>query len=183
MTPASRPPDRGYRYVGPGELRALVRPGGEGRCVRSAADLHDWLRAAAPGERAEPFTYVVDGAGVLRLAPRRSEHVACAAGGPVLAAGEMGFREESGQWRVDAVSNQSTGYCPDTGSWADLAAALDTAGIAHPAGFTHPVVFRRCPGCREVNIVREGDFVCLFCDAELPRTWNVDGDRAPADRP
>ncbi|WP_285547990.1 hypothetical protein [Streptomyces lavendulae] len=160
----------------------LVGPGGAGRPIRSAADLRDWLCAAPPGERAEPFTYVVDGAAVLRLAPRRSEHVACAGGGPVPAAGEMGFREESGRWRVDAVSNQSTGYCPDTASWPDVAAALTAAGIAHPAGFTHPVVFRRRTRCREVNIVREGDFTCVFCDADLPRAWNVDGDRKPADR-
>lgn len=76
---------------------------------------------------------------------------------------------------VAEVSNQSTGYCPDAASWPSVAAALDGAGVVHPGCFTHEVVFRRCPGCDEVNIVREGDFVCVFCDMPLPGHWNVDG--------
>lgn len=114
-------------------------------------------------------------AGVLRLAPRQSEHVVCAGGGPVLGAGEMSFREESGQWVVAEVSNQSTGFCPDISSWSAVAKALDSAGIEHPSGFTHEVVFRRCPSCSQLNIVREEDFICVFCDEDLPREWNVDG--------
>ncbi|MEV7443173.1 hypothetical protein AB0O22_18890 [Streptomyces sp. NPDC091204] len=167
---------RRYRYVGPTELRALVRPGSEGRRIRSAADFDAWASVSArtPTEPAEPFTFVVDTAGVLRLAPRRSEHVACAGGLPVLGAGEIGFRRESGRWAVREVSNQSTGYCPDPGSWPAVADALDAAGLAHPPGFTHEFVFRRCPACRELNIVREDDFVCVFCDGALPRQWNVD---------
>jgi hypothetical protein len=124
---------------------------------------------------AEPFTYVVDATGVLRLAPRRSEHVACAGGEAVLGAGEITFREESGRWTVDEVTNQSTGYCPDVSSWPAVAAALDRVGVPRPPGFTYEVVFRRCPGCREVSIVREEDFVCVFCDEVLPSEWNVDG--------
>jgi len=164
-----------YRYVGPADLRALVRPGGEGRCIRSAADVNDWASALDPAELAEPCTFVVDAAGVLRVAPRRSEHVVCAGGGTVLSAGELSFRDESGQWVVAEVSNQSTGYCPDVSSWPAVAGALDSAGIKHPSGFTHEVVFRRCLACGQLNIVREEDFVCVFCDEELPREWNVDG--------
>ncbi|MCM1967851.1 MULTISPECIES: hypothetical protein [unclassified Streptomyces] len=164
--------------MGPPDLRALVRPEAEGRRIHSAADLADWASALAAVELAEPFTFVIDPAGVLRLAPRRSEHVVCAGGGPVLGAGEMRFREESGQWVVAETSNQSTGYCPDTSSWAAVAKALDAAGIEHPPGFTHEVVFRRCPSCSELNIVREEDFVCVFCDGDLPQEWNVDGSAA-----
>ncbi|MER5762849.1 hypothetical protein [Streptomyces sp. NPDC002082] len=160
--------------MGPPDLRALVRPEAEGRRIHSAADLEDWASALAAVELAEPFTFVIDPAGVLRLAPRRSEHVVCAGGGPVLGAGEMRFREESGQWVVAETSNQSTGYCPDTSSWAAVAKALDAAGIEHPPGFTHEVVFRRCPSCGELNIVREEDFVCVFCDGDLPQEWNAD---------
>ncbi|MGW6981770.1 hypothetical protein ACWGE1_20380 [Streptomyces sp. NPDC054932] len=162
----------GYEYVGPPELRALVRPGVAGRSIRSVADFEDWATATA--ELTEPFTFVVDSGGVLRLAPRRSEHVVCAGGGPVLSAGEMSFAREPGGWAVRTVSNQSTGYCPDAGSWPAVAAALDAAGIGHPSGFTHEVVFRRCPACSRLNIVREGDFFCVFCDGALPREWNVD---------
>ncbi|MFJ8847498.1 hypothetical protein ACIRFF_31885 [Streptomyces cyaneofuscatus] len=162
-----------YPYVGPAELRELVRAGGEGRSIRSAADFGEWVSALALDELAEPFTFVVDGGGVLRLAPRRSEHVVCAGGGEVLSAGEMSFREESGRWVVEEVSNQSTGYCPDVSSWPAVAEALDGIGIHRPSGFTHEVVFRRCHFCRELSIVREMDFVCVFCGEDLPRERNV----------
>ncbi|MFD9338867.1 hypothetical protein ACFWBF_31430 [Streptomyces sp. NPDC060028] len=168
-------PGSSYRYVGPPDLRALVRPEAEGRSIRSATDFDDWASALTEADLAEPFTFVIDSAGVLRLAPRRSEHVVCAGGGPVLSAGEMSFRKEPGRWVVGEVSNQSTGYCPDVSSWPAVAKALDAAGIERPWGFTHEVVFRRCPACGELNIVREEHFVCVFCDEELPREWNVDG--------
>ncbi|MGW9303529.1 hypothetical protein ACWHA3_22270 [Streptomyces cyaneofuscatus] len=157
--------------MGPAELKELVRAGGEGRSIRSAADFDEWVSALTLDELAEPFTFVVDGDGVLRLAPRRSEHVVCAGGGEVLSAGEMSFREESGRWAVEEVSNQSTGYCPDISSWPAVAEALDLIGMHRPP--THEVVFRRCHSCRELNIVREKDFVCVFCGEDLPREWNV----------
>nr|WTB32323.1 hypothetical protein OG781_25135 [Streptomyces sp. NBC_00830] len=163
-----------YRYVGPAALRGLVRADGGGQRMRSPGDFAEWVLARADEELSEPFTFVVDSAGVLRLASRRSEHVVCAGGEAVLGAGEISFREESGRWAVDEVSNQSTGYCPDVSSWRAVAEALDLAGIAHSSGFTHEVVFRRCPSCRQLSIVREEDFVCVFCDEPLPREWNVD---------
>lgn len=166
-----------YRYVGPADLKTLVRPGSQGRKMRSSADFDEWVSARTVQELAEPFTYVVDASGVLRLAPRRSEHLVCAGGEVVLSAGEVSFREESGRWAVDEISNQSTGYCPDVSSWPAVAEALDRAGIVCPPGFTHEVVFRRCLACRQLNIVREEDFVCVFCDEALPRQWNVDGPR------
>ncbi|GAA4583888.1 hypothetical protein GCM10023194_22370 [Planotetraspora phitsanulokensis] len=165
---------RTYRYVGPADLRVLVRPGGEGRAISSSTDLDEWVSQRPPAEREEAFTFVVDVDGVLRLAPRRSEHVVCAGGGRVLSAGEISFRHDMGRWLVDEVSNQSTGYCPDVSSWPAVAEALEHAGIEHPAAFTLPVVFRRCPDCREHNIVREDDFVCVFCGSDLPHDWNVD---------
>jgi uncharacterized Zn finger protein (UPF0148 family) len=33
-------------------------------------------------------------------------------------------------------------------------------------------VFRRCGACGERNLVKDGDFACAICGAELPRTWN-----------
>ncbi|GAB3963622.1 hypothetical protein GCM10029978_022100 [Actinoallomurus acanthiterrae] len=164
-----------YRYVGPADLLATVRPGGEGRAIRSLDDLAAWSSNRGDAELDEPFTYVVDLSGTLRLAPRRSEHVACAGGVPVLGAGEVMFRRERGRWVVDEISNQSTGYCPDVTSWPAVRDALDQAGLAHPGSFTHPVIFRRCPACHERNIVRDDDFHCAFCDTELPATWNITG--------
>lgn len=165
---------RSYRYVGPADVKAAVRPGGEGRLIASAADFEAWAAGRPAAELTEPFTFVVDLEGVLRLAPRRSEHVACAGGGAVLSAGEIGFFRGAGRWAVDYVSNQSTGYCPDLASWPAVARALDRAGLHRPDGFLHEVVFRRCPDCQEHNIVREDDHVCVFCGGDLPEAWNVD---------
>lgn len=127
-----------YAYVGPPDLPARVASTHRGAPIVTATDpfLDD----------DEPFTFVVDLTGTLRLAPRRSEHVACAGGEPVLSAGEITFRRgRDGRWEATEVSNQSTGYCPDTASWPAVAAALDRAGLAHPGGFTDVFVFRHCP--------------------------------------
>lgn len=148
---------------------------GDGGCrISSAADFGGWIGERSVAELAEPFTFVVGTDGVLRLAPRRSEHVACAGGDEVLSAGEISFMREAGRWSVGEVSNQSTGYCPDVTSWTEVACALDDVELGRPSGFTHEVVFRRCPDCQEHNIVREDDFVCVFCGSDLPAAWNVD---------
>ncbi|MCJ0871613.1 hypothetical protein [Streptomyces sp. AP-93] len=161
-----------FRYTGPPELAEAVRPEARGRAVRTAADLE--------GDPGEPHTYVVDASGVLRIAPRRSEHVACAGGAPVRAAGEISFtRDPATGWTAVEVSNLSTGYCPDLTAWPAVAAALDRADIRHPAAFTHAVVFRRCSSCGECNVVRDDWFVCVFCDSELPPQWNVDAGPGP----
>ncbi len=138
------------------------------------ADFGSWIAERSAAELAEPFTFVVGMDGVLRLAPRRSEHVACAGGDMVLSAGEISFIREADRWAVSEVSNQSTGYCPDISSWPEVARALDELELGRPSGFTHEVVFRRCPDCHEQNIVREDDFVCVFCGSDLPAVWNMD---------
>ncbi|MGQ4382611.1 DUF5959 family protein [Streptomyces sp. SAS_270] len=162
-----------YAYVGPAEIAASVRHG-TGTLVRSPADLERFLSGRPDDERPEPFTFVVDRSGTLRLAPRRSEHVACADGEAVRAAGEVGFALLRQGWTADYLSNQSTGYCPDpVESWPAVVAALHRAGIAHGPGFTHPLVHRRCPACGEWNSVRDAHFVCVFCDADLPVATRV----------
>ncbi|MDH6492352.1 hypothetical protein [Streptomyces sp. SAI-127] len=166
-------PSRVHGYVGPPELRSTVRPDSKGRIIRSAADLDTWLSGREAAEASEPFTFVVALDGLLRLAARRSEHVACAGGADVTAAGEMGFARRAGRWAVDEVTNHSTGYCPDLDSWQAVGRALDRAGVEHPGRFTHEVVFRRCEECGERSIVREADFVCVFCGSELPVEWNA----------
>ncbi|MFB7313143.1 hypothetical protein [Streptomyces sp. NPDC056192] len=163
-----------YRYVGPVELKAAVRPDAGGCRISSAAEFGGWIAERSAAELAEPFTFVVGTDGVLRLAPRRSEHVACAGRAMVLSAGEISFMRETDRWAVSEVSNQSTGYCPDVSSWSEVARALDDVELGRPSGFTHEVVFRRCPTCQEHNIVREDDFVCVFCGSDLPAVWNVD---------
>ncbi|MDZ5446718.1 hypothetical protein U2F26_29015 [Micromonospora sp. 4G57] len=147
---------------------ASVADAPEGWPIRSLVDLGTYLTAADPRDRDEPFTYVIDPSGTLRLAPRRSEHVACAGRGEVLGAGEIAFAGERDGWVVTEVSNQSTGYCPDPTSWVAVAGALDRADIDRPEGFTEAVVFRRCLDCGERNLVRDDDYICALCGAELP---------------
>ncbi|WP_307844590.1 hypothetical protein [Actinospica acidithermotolerans] len=166
--------ERSYEYVGPGDLLRLVRPEAVGEVVESIADFTAWVARTPSVELDEPFTYVVDLSGYIRLAARRSEHVACAAGQRVMAAGEIAFDKRSSEgWTVSRVSNQSTGYCPDLSSWDAVASALDRIGLSHPPAFTEQVVFRRCPACAELNVVKDGFFACAFCDSDLPPSWNV----------
>jgi hypothetical protein len=166
------PVGRVYRYVGGAEL-ALRQGPASGAPIASRSDLDHWLGGQDRRDLREPFTFVVDLEGRLRLAPRRTEHVACAGGGHVLAAGEISWvPDDENEWTVGEVSNQSTGYCPDPDCWDALAAALDRAGLRHPGRFTHPVTFRRCEACGQRNIVRDAVFACAVCDAQLPAQWN-----------
>lgn len=158
---------RRYRYIGPAGIRERER-GEPGAVIRGRAALAAWLRAHPDGAR-EGATYVVDVAGDLRVAPRRSEHIDCAGGGEVLAAGEIRFTRAG---EVAAVTNLSTGYCPDPECWPAVAAALAGAGVAAPAGFDCAFVYRRCPRCGQTNVIKEEWFVCACCDCELPRAWN-----------
>jgi len=71
---------------------------------------------------------------------------------------------------------QETRYCPEPESWPAVAAALDKAGIPHPNGFTCAFLFRLCENCGQTNIVKEGDFTCAACGAELKQEWNFSHD-------
>ncbi len=117
-------------------------------------------------------TFVVDEAGFLRVAARRSEHVACAGGGPVLAAGEITFRLNRGSVETEEVTNQSTGFCPEPESWSAVAEALSRAGISGPACYTTEFIFRLCEGCHQINLVKEQIFECAACGSDLPMAWN-----------
>lgn len=97
-----------YRYVGPAEIRDRAIAGDVVR-LDAPASLERWLAGRDQLDLAEPMTFVVALDGVLRLAPRRSEHVAVAGGQDVLAAGEMTFARAGTGWWVAEVTNQSTG--------------------------------------------------------------------------
>jgi hypothetical protein len=163
----------GYRYVGLAVLAERARAGPDVITVTAADVLARWLAGRPSDELSEPVTFVIGLDGWLRLAPRRSEHVNCAAGQPVLAAGEVLFVRDTVGWFVSEISNQSADYCPDLDSWPAVAMALDRVGVAHPGDFTHKVVFRRCPACGQLNIVRDGNFACAVCDSALPADWNI----------
>ena len=123
-------------------------------------------------------TFVIDEAGWLRIADRRSEHVACAGGRPVRSAGEMTFAVRRSGASVTWVTNQSTGYCPEPNSWPAVEAALARTGIAAPDGFSQAFDFRRCPCCGSINIIKDGVFECAVCSTPLPGVWNLDAEIA-----
>jgi hypothetical protein len=164
---------RVYRYVGPENLLDLVRDRPAGSRIDSVADLGIWLEHSQHSSIRQallPATYVVDRGGALLLAARGSEHVVCAGGHPVLAAGELFF---DGLDVVEAT-NQSTGYCPEPSSWPAVERSLDRAGVGHPGAYTATFVFRRCMSCGQLNIVKDGWYACAVCDGALPETWNCD---------
>jgi hypothetical protein len=161
-----------YRYIGPAAIRERAAQEPAGTIIASRDRLAAWLRGHPEALR-EGATFVVDVEGALRLAPRRSEHVACAGGGPVRAAGELRFEMRAESAAVVEASNQSTGYAPEPQSWTALRAALDALGIEHPGGYTTAFEFRRCPRCAQLNVVKDGWFYCDACSGQLPLVWNV----------
>src|SRR5262245_13695081 len=127
-----------YQYIGPKQIADRASPTPAGTPIRSAADLARWVRESGQrpnSDRCVIATFVVDAAGVLLVADRHSEHVACAGQRPVRSAGEITFRVIGQTVEVTAASNQSTGYCPEPESWPAVAAALSAAGLEPPAGF------------------------------------------------
>ena len=160
--------DRAYSYVGDAELNdaelndaelndaelndaELFRT--ERIPVASNADIYTWLQKTQSHKCKGLliFTFVVDTEGLLWIAARQSEHVACARGANVLSAGEITFGIADGQVFVSAITNQSTGYCPELESWSAVASALEKAHLAHPNGFTQAFIFRLCKKCGQRN--------------------------------
>lgn len=163
-----------FSYVGPAAILAASRSAPKGTPVASRGDADRWFAAHGCDEGGWA-TYTVSTGGVLTVAPRRSEHVACAGGEPVLAAGELRLGRAG---VVLEVSNHSTGYCPREDCWGAVREALDRAGLERPEGFTFVAVFRRCEVCGERNLVKDEWYACALCDAALPRAWNF-GDAVP----
>ncbi len=170
-----------YRYVGPNEIADAVKDVAPGTLLRSKSDVLAWVRQfRADFDRLGCLiqTFVVTEDGSLCVADRHSEHVACAGGAPVLAAGEITFHLSGASVEVEAVTNQSTGYCPEPESWHAIANALAQAAIAEPGGYTTTFVFRRCEHCGQINLIKDEIFQCAVCDHGLPSTWNCDTDPA-----
>ncbi|MCA9068328.1 MAG: hypothetical protein KDA84_05365 [Planctomycetaceae bacterium] len=164
-----------YAYVGPPEILAQNTNQASGTKILTTEALKSWLGIADrdPQQPRVIATFVIDKEGVLRLANRRTEHVACAGGCSVLSAGEMTFRDD-GIMEVVEVTNQSTGYCPEPESWVAVESALNQTGVKSPGQFTSEFLFRRCESCGQINIVKDDWFVCAVCDESLPRHWNFD---------
>jgi hypothetical protein len=162
-----------YRYVGPADIaeRAAGQPAGTP--IRSPDEFTRWAEGTGHRTGTVVVTFVIDAVGELRIADRHSEHVACAGGQAVRSAGEMTF--ELRPLAIVAVSNQSTGYCPEPDSWPAVEAALTRIGFQPPVGFDPVCVFRRCEACGTKNLVKDGVFECGACGAELPAAYNCQG--------
>jgi hypothetical protein len=169
---------REYKYVGPREILGLVGKSLDRCLIQHETDISSWMEKTHQYPNSEgkvTVTFIIDIKGNLWIADRRSEHVVCAVGGPVLSAGEMTFQIT--KIEVSEVTNQSTGFCPEPESWMSVANALDKIGLVHPNDFTTHFHFRRCDNCDAINIVKENWYVCSACDAELDRAWNFDSNQ------
>lgn len=164
-----------YTYVGPVTIADRIAKEPTGYRVGSSEDVYRWIQETDQVLSAEGeiiATFIVDKSGVLCVADRRCEHVACAGGESVLSAGEITFTIDEDGIQVTWVTNQSTGYCPEPESWPAVATALHHAGIQGPAGFSQAFLFRRCMNCDSINLIKQGVFECGVCAQPLPNRWN-----------
>src|SRR5262245_14534723 len=164
-------------YVGPEKIRRSAAGASGGCRVTKTPDIEAWI--ATTGQTADArglvaAAFVIDATGTLRIADRRSEHVACAEGEPVFSAGEIFFGRSADVRTIEVVevSNFSTGYCPEPESGPSVSSVLDRLGVKHPAGFTQSYIFRRCSACGQRNVVKDLWFFCAACTAPLPKEWN-----------
>lgn len=166
-----------YPYVGPASIRERACGQRTGTPIAWVADVVAFAASMGQVLSRDGFlaaTFVIDLGGRLLLADRHSEHVACAGGQDVLAAGEIFFTlDDAGRPVAGEVTNQSTGYCPEPDCFAAVAAALDRVGIVRPDRFTAAFAFRRCPACGQRNLVKDGFYACDVCGHELPRERNI----------
>ena len=134
--------------------------------VESPEDVRRWVRETGQELNAAgsvTATFVIDESGWVRIADRRSEHVLAPVEDRCRPAGEMTFTIGPRSVSVTWVTNQSTGYCPEPDSWPAVQAALARSDIPGLEGFSKEFLFRRCPRCGSINIIKEGIFDCGVC--------------------
>jgi hypothetical protein len=110
--------------------------------------------------------------GELHLAPGRSEHLDCAAGRRVIAAGEVPSAGDGAGVVRQRESNQSTGYCltliPGQQWPRRWTGRRGASRRFHAHGRLPPL-----PGLRPAHIVRDGNFACAVRGSALPSDWNI----------
>ncbi len=162
--------------MGPNDLLELIKTVGKGNKISTSKDVMCWVgetEQVLDYDNAVIATYVVDLRNNLLVADRHSEHVVCAGGENVLSAGEITFCIDDSRVKVVEVTNQSTGYCPKPESWSTVKNALIAANIDRPNNFTRKFIFRVCEKCNLLNVVKEEWFVCVQCNEELNKLWNI----------
>lgn len=166
-----------YEYIGSDNIRLSVAAYPVGIRIKPVNALKSWINQTMQKPNTWGLiaaTFVVDSEGYIRVADRHSEHVACAGGKSVLSAGEIFFAYNKQNFEVVEITNQSTGYCPEPESWSQVEKALEQILLPHPGNFTTEFIFRRCPVCRQLNIVKDDLFLCAVCNTNLPKIWNCD---------
>jgi hypothetical protein len=169
--------NRQYTYVGSQAIRQLVQPSSQRICVHKSEDILRWIKdtqQSLQSDRTVTATFIIDIDEQLWINDRHSEHIVCANGEDVLSAGEITFAVDNAQVEVAEVTNQSTGYCPESESWWAVVCALEKIGLSHPPDFTTAFVFRRCDACGTTNIVKDLWFECAVCQSPLSEHWNYD---------
>ena len=165
-----------YRYVGPENLLDLLNSNNKGSQITNLVSLSDWIECnkqmISYGELTA--TFIISKNHHLLINDRHSEHVVCANGENVLSAGEITFSVEEKVPYVSAITNQSTGYCPEVGSWKVVEEVLRDIGIDFPDYFTSAFEFRYCTNCDNTNIVKDDYYCCVICGADLALDWNYD---------
>lgn len=163
-----------YSYIGPNWIAEQLVSATTGFVIHTTNDVSAWVTQTKQTLEYQTVvaTFVIDESGVLRIADRHSEHVACAGAKAVRSAGEITFRLGA-ILEVIEISNQSTGYCPKPDSWTEVQATLEQIGLVIPTGFTFACEFRRCTTCQTINLVKDKHFICGVCESELSNNYNV----------
>lgn len=164
-----------YCYIESLDLLYFFQELPQRQLVKCEQDILNWIVKAQQrldDQKSIVATFIVDVDEQLWIADRHSEHVQCARGQPVLSAGEITFTLISLSVVVSEVTNQSTGYCPETESWEVVASVLSQANLSCPSDFTSKFIFRRCEVCSTINIVKYDWFYCGVCNSDLPKEWN-----------
>jgi hypothetical protein len=142
-------------------------------CITNSRDVAKWIDITQQEHSSSiTATYIIDIDKNLWITDRHYEHVACAQGKAVLAAGEISFFQQNQDIEIIYISNQSTGYCPEPSCWSVVQDVLIQAEICHPASFSLECIFRRCEDCGQRNIVKDNDYHCAVCNHPLSRHWN-----------
>ena len=166
-----------YTYVGPQEILDNLGLSSMRLPVIGPDSVLGWIASQQQefsGENSIVATFIIDTDLRLWINDRRSEHVLCAAGQPVLAAGEITFLIQDETVEIIEITNQSTGYCPPLETWSAVVAAITPLNIAFPSEFTSKYIFRLCDACGTRNIVKDDWYICSVCDADLSQEWNFD---------
>ena len=166
-----------YSYVGPSEITLLLASPSARWPLRSVTDVLNWKQDVYPALKHPVLTmvtvtFIIDRDATLWIADQHSEHLVCARGKAVIAAGELTF-DLTHKVRITEITNQSTGYCPEPNTWSITSHVLQITGLPHPPAWTRCYNFRRCDRCATIAIIKDDDFECAVCAATLSHSWNL----------